>query len=109
MKRIALKVLLVVLIVVELYLCSAFLPAGWQTAIQQRLSYIRPKTLDHSVVTHPALDYEIEDMMRKHVGLKVALYAVILLLLLGNTFLVTKVWRFLRLTSRQGNRGPTRT
>ena len=86
----------------ELYLPQArSYPAGWQTAIQQRLSYIRPKTLDHSVVTHPALDYEIEDMMRKHVGLKVALYAVILLLLLGNTFLVTKVWRFLRLTCEE--------
>jgi hypothetical protein len=105
MKRTALRVLLLALIVVEIYLCSAFLPAAWQTVILQGLSHISPKKFDYSAVTHPALDYEIEDMLRKNVGLRVALYAVILLLLAGNTFLVTRVWRFLRLTSRQGDHG----
>ena len=68
MKRIALKTLLLALIVVEIYICSGFLPAAWQTAILQGLSHISPKTFDYSVVTHPALDYEIEDALRKNVG-----------------------------------------
>jgi hypothetical protein len=100
MKRTAVKVLLLVLIIVEIYLCSAFLPTAWQTAIVQGLSHILPKAFDYSVVTHPALDYEIDDMFRKNPGVRVALYTVITLLLVGNTFLVTRVWRSLRLTSR---------
>jgi hypothetical protein len=96
---------LLALIVVELYLCSALLPAAWQTAILQGLFHISPKKFDYSVVTHPALGHEIDDMLRKNVGLRVLLYAVILLLLAGNTFLVTRAWKFLRLTSRQGDHG----
>jgi hypothetical protein len=97
MKRTALRALLVVLIIVEIYLCSALLPTSWQTASVHGLSHILPKTYDYSVVTHPALDYEIDDMLKKNPGLRVALYTVITLLLVGNTFLVTKVWRALRL------------
>jgi len=100
MKRIALRLLLVVLIIVEIYLCSAFLPTAWQTAIVHGLAHILPKTYDYSVVTHPALDYEIDDMLRKNPGLRAALYTLITLLLVGNTFLLTRVWRSLRLTPR---------
>ena len=96
MKRIAVTVLLLALIVVEIYLCSAFLPAAWQTAIVRGLSQISPKTFDYSVVTHPALDYEVEDVLQKNEGLRVALYTVIALMLAGNTFFIIKAWRFLR-------------
>jgi len=104
MKRISLSVLLLALTVVEIYLCSTLLPAAWQTPLVQALSHISPKTFDYSVVTHPALGYEIDNMLRKNLALRVALYAVILLLLIGNTFLVTRVGRFLLLRSRQANR-----
>jgi len=103
-KRISLRVLLLTLVVVEICLCSAFLPTAWQTAIIQLLPHISPRTFDYSVVTHPALGYEIDEMLTKNIGLRVALYAGILLLLIGNTFLAIRVWRFLRLTSQQTDR-----
>jgi hypothetical protein len=109
MKRIALTVLFLALIAVEIYLCSAFLPAAWQIAMARGLSHISQETFDYSVVTHPALDYEFEDVLRKNVGLRVALYTVIVLLLVGNTLVIAKVWRYLRLKPRQGERGATRT
>jgi hypothetical protein len=96
MKRIAVTVLLLAMIGVEIYLCSAFLPAAWQSAIVRGLSQVLPKTFDYSVVTHPALDYEVEDVLQKNEGLRVALYTVIALLLVVNTFFIIKVWRFLR-------------
>lgn len=109
MKKTSLRILVLVLIVAEIYLSSAFLPDAWQTAIRGALSHMSPKTFDYSVVTHPALDYEIDQVLRKNVGLRVALYAVVLLLLAGNMFAITKVWRCLRLESRQSDRSATRS
>jgi hypothetical protein len=103
-KRISLGFLLLVLAVAELFLCSAFAPAAWQAAIVRAFSHFSPKTLDSSVVTHPALDYEIDDMMRKNPGLRIALDGVIVLLIGGNAFLLTRVWKSLR-ASRQDLHG----
>ena len=66
MKKVSLRILLLALVVAELYLCSAFTPASWQTALVQALSHVSPKKFDYSVVTHPALGYEIDDMLRKN-------------------------------------------
>jgi hypothetical protein len=105
-KRIGLSVLVLALIVVEIFLCGALLPAAWQTAIVRALSHISSTAFDYSVVTHPALGYEIDDMLRRNMALRLALDAVALLLLVGNAFLVTRVWRFLRLTSRHRDDDP---
>ncbi len=100
MKRMSLGLLLLVLVVVELFLCGAFAPAAWQAAIVRAFSHFSAKTFDYSVVTHPALDYEIDDMMRKSPGLRIALDGLILLLIGGNTFLLTRVWKWLRAARR---------
>jgi hypothetical protein len=92
MKRIVLWILLVPLALVELYLCSAFLPMRWQLA----LSRILPQSHDHSLITHPALEQEIEQVLRNNFALQLALEASLLLLLAGNTLLVIRVWKLLR-------------
>ena len=96
MKRIALGLVLLALIVLELNLCEAFLPDTWQIAIERVLPHLWPKTYDHSVVTHPALDYEIHESLRKNPTLRVTLDAIIAVLLTVNTFLIAKLWKFLR-------------
>lgn len=100
MKRMSLGLLLLVLVVVELFLWGAFAPAAWQAAIVRAFSHFSAKTFDYSVVTHPALDYEIDDMMRKSPGLRIALDGLILLLIGVNTFLLMRVWKWLRAARR---------
>jgi len=90
MKRIVLWILLVPLALVELYLCSAFLPMRWQLALSRIQSH------DHSLITHPALEQEIEQVLRNNFALQLALEASLLLLLAGNTLLVIRVWKLLR-------------
>ena len=65
MKRAVLTVVLVALVIVELYLFTGFLPTRWQVAINDTLCRILPQTYDHSVVTHPAIDQEIEQAMKE--------------------------------------------
>lgn len=100
MKRISLGFLFIALVLAELFLLGAFAPTAWQAAVVRAFSHLSPKTFDYSVVTHPALDYEIDDMMRKSPGLRIALDGLILLLIGGNTFLLFRVWKWLR-ASRQ--------
>lgn len=100
MKRIVLWILLLPLMLVELYLCSAFLPMRWQLAVQHALPRILPKPYDYSLITHPALEQEIEQVLRNNFGLQVAFNALLLLLLAGNTFLVIRVWKLLRHSSK---------
>src|SRR5207237_5168371 len=46
----------------------------------------RPMT--HSVVTHPAIDQEIEQAMKEHIGLRLTVWAAFIGTLLANTFLI---------------------
>ena len=95
MKKTALTMVLLALVILEIYLCAAFLPSSWQVSIVQFFSHLWPKTFDYSVVTHPALDYEIENMFRNHTELRVALYAVILSVMVGNGFVMARIWKLL--------------
>jgi hypothetical protein len=45
-------------------------------------------------MTHPFLSEEIESVLREHVGLRIALFAVTVTLLFGNGWLIRLVWRF---------------
>jgi hypothetical protein len=89
-------VLLVPLVLFEMYLCTAFLPMRWQRAINDSLSDILPKSHDWTPITHPLLSEEIEGVFREHVGLRVALFAVTVILLVGNAWLIRWVWRMSR-------------
>jgi hypothetical protein len=92
MKKIALSLLLLALLTTEAYLGAAFLPMSWQLAIQRAL----PGSHDHSYITHPDLEGEIDQALRHHAGLRVIFYTILVLLLAGNTFLLVVVWRKLR-------------
>lgn len=92
MKRIAWIVLFFVLLLTEAYVCAAFLPMSWQIAIQRVL----PSGRDHSYTTHPNLEGEIDQALRHHPGLRATFYAVLVLLLAGNTLLLVLVWKRLR-------------
>ena len=89
MKKTVLCVLLIGLLLSEAFLCSAFLPMSWQLAIQRVL----PQGGDHSRMTHPDLEREIDHALQQHPGLRIALYAVLVLLLSGNSLLLILVWR----------------
>jgi hypothetical protein len=82
------------LVLFEMYLCTAFLPMRWQRAIDHNLVDILPKSHDWTPITHPLLSEEIESVLREHVGLRIMLFAVTLALLVGNAWLIRRVWRF---------------
>ena len=89
-------VLLIPLVLVEMYLCTAFLPMPWQRAIDHSLPDILPKSHDWTPITHPLLSEEIESVLREHVGLRITLFAVTVALLVGNAWLIRWVWRLSR-------------
>jgi hypothetical protein len=95
MKRIVLVVLLIPLTMFEVYLCTAFLPDTWQQAINDHVPDIFPKSNDWTPITHPLLSQEIEQVLRQHIGLRIALYAITLGLLIGNAWLIRLLWRLL--------------
>jgi len=99
MRKALLLFLLLILILLEIYLCTVFLPAQWQHAIKMRMPRILPESLDWTPITHPLLDQEIEQVLHEHIWLRITLYAVLAMLLAANTRLIWWAWRFLR---RQG-------
>jgi hypothetical protein len=101
MKKIPVIALLVPLVLFEIYLCTAFLPLRWQRATNNRIADVLPKSYDSTPGTHPLLSQEIEQVLREHTGLKMALCALILALLAGNSWLIWFVWRLQR--PREGN------
>ena len=90
MKQARLLFALLVLVAAE-----AFLPAQWQSAISDRLLHGNPQ-YDYSVITHPAIDQEIEQVIHEHVGLQVALYAFFVVLLAANSVLLVRAWNAMR-------------
>jgi hypothetical protein len=92
MKRIALVVLLIPLALFELYLCTAFLPVKWQLAINDHITDILPRSPDWTPITHPLLSQEIEQVLNEHIGLRIALFTITVALLIGNAWLIRRVW-----------------
>ena len=92
-KRAAVLAMLIPLVLFEMYICTAFLPMRWQRAVNDNLPDILPKSHDWTPITHPLLSEEIEGVLREHIGLRVALFAVTLVLLVGNAWLIRWIWR----------------
>jgi hypothetical protein len=88
--------LLLLLTIAEIYFFTAFLPATWQHAINYRMTDILSSPNDWSQITHPALNHEIDQVLHDNVGLRIALYALTIGLLVGNVLLIRAVWRRLR-------------
>jgi hypothetical protein len=93
MKRISLIILVIPLMLFEVYLCATFLPDSWLRVISSHAPDILPKSNDWTPITHPLLSQEIEQVLREHIGIRLALYAVTAGLLLGNAWLIRLLWR----------------
>ena len=52
-----------------------------------------PKANDWTPITNPLLSEEIESVLREHVGIRIALFAVTVVLLVGNALLIRWIWR----------------
>lgn len=92
MKKVALTLLLAALLFTEVYLCSAFLPLSWQITIQRVLL----EAHDHSLITHPNIEGEIDQAMQRHPGLRLAFYGILIVMLVANTLLLRMTWNMLR-------------
>ena len=93
MKKTALLVLIIPLMVFEVYLCTAFLPNSWQRAIDNHIPNIFGKSNDWTPITHPLLSQEIEQVLREHIGIRILLYSITVGLLIGNAWLIRLLWR----------------
>lgn len=97
MKRVALKLAIVVLLMTELYMCTRFLPNRWQVAIDQQLSQLLPKRKpDQWDITHPALNEEIQQVLEQRPWLRLIVFAFIAAILALNTMLLVWAWKTLR-------------
>lgn len=103
MKRIGLIILVIPLTLFEVYLCATFLPESWLRVISSHTPDILPKSNDWTPITHPLLSHEIEQVLREHIGIKLAVYAVTVCLLLGNALLIRLLGRL------RGNKRRTQT
>ena len=100
MKKLSLFVLMFLLELIELYLCTAFLPVGWQHALNNRIPDIWPKAYDMTSITHPLLSQEMEQVFRENFGLRMALYVITIALLAANAWFIYFILRLFRGTQR---------
>jgi hypothetical protein len=101
MKRTALLLVLLGLVVVELPLLESFVPYGGPHPISGALNHIFPA---QEYKPHPNMDWEIEMVLRQHHSLRIGLYLFTAALATGNAFLISRVWkagRRLKLSSPQ--------
>ena len=92
-KRGVLFAALILLSLVEAYLCTAFLPQRWQNAIESHIPDILPKSDDQIRITHPLLKKEVEQVLREHAVFRFLLYGITASLVIGNAWLIRRVWR----------------
>src|SRR6266481_1901832 len=90
MKRTILRFALIPLCVVEIGIVTGFLPQRWQEGIWN----IFPHSPDRADVTHPALNWEVQQAMG---GFAWVVYAILAVLLLANTFLIVRTWKTVRI------------
>src|SRR5258708_28800872 len=84
--------LLIPLILLEAYFCTAFLPLEQQHAINAKIPNILPQD-SQTLITHPNLDQEVDQVVREHVSLRIAIYAVTIILLVANGWVIRSLWR----------------
>jgi len=97
MKKILLTVLLISLVLVELVICTAFLPVEWQHSIHERIANVFSNPAhDWSRVTHPRMDLEMDEVFRQRLWLRIASYVFAALMVAVNTALIRLVWQRLR-------------
>ncbi len=92
MKRAALGLTLVALVVVELYLARAYLPLRYQITMGSVVNRALLRQEAKPLTTHPALDEEIERTVQQNLLLAIAIYALITTSVVFNGFLILKIW-----------------
>jgi hypothetical protein len=71
MKKTVLIILLLGLLVVELLLLEVFIPFGWHHPLSETLNRFFPA---QPYEPHPRMDLEIDEILRQHTSLRIALY-----------------------------------
>jgi hypothetical protein len=95
MKRFALLVLPIALIAVEVLLVAALLPRSWMPATI--VNYARnDNPNDPSLVTHPAMEYEVDQAIQRWPWLKPSFTLLVVLLIAGNARLIYRLCQNLR-------------
>jgi hypothetical protein len=102
-RKAILLVLLISLIVLELYFCTAFLPVHWQHSINDAISSTLPRSTDWTPITHPLLAQEIDQGLRENTWLRIAMYLITSIFLATTAWLIRRVWQLLA-GSRNANR-----
>lgn len=93
-KKILLSIVVIPLMVIELSICTGFLPVEWQHTISERIPWKLSESPNlWSLVTHPRTDLEMEDVFREHLSLRIASYIFIAILLAVNSILIRVVWK----------------
>ncbi len=101
MRKILYSIVMFLLVTIELYLCTAFLPLDWQHKIDGSIPEIWPSSHDMTAITHPLLSQEIQQALHQSLGLRIALYAITIALIAANAWLIYFVWRLFRSTQKQ--------
>jgi hypothetical protein len=91
--------ILAVLFLFEVFLLGPFLPAKWETSVDQALTAYFRASHDQSLITHPNLEAEISQVLRENRKLRISLDFVAAVLMAANTLLIAKTWRALGLKS----------
>jgi hypothetical protein len=95
-KRAALVITLVALIIIEIGLLEGFLPYRWRHAVHEQSERVFPS---QKYDPHPDMDWEFELDYRQHPSHRVAMYGFLGTLVLGVAYLISKVSRRLRKVS----------
>jgi hypothetical protein len=101
MKRAAVLIVLLGLVVLELLLLESLVPYRRHHPVSEALGHIFPS---QEYQPHPNMDSEIEIVLRQHRSLRIGLYLLTAALATGNAFLISRVWkawRLLKLSSPQ--------
>ena len=93
-KRTILVLLLTSLVLVEIYLLTLFLPMRWQLAVYGHISNILSRS-DDRLITHPLLSQEIEQVLHEHIGIRIGLLTLAVILVIANAWIIRRIWRLL--------------
>jgi hypothetical protein len=88
--------ILVVLVLFEMYMLTAFLPRKWQHAINEQLvvPLLAPfdrESYEQSKITHPNLEEEIDQALKENPRLRISSYVIFAVLLSGNALLIAGI------------------
>ena len=87
-----LTILLLALVLIEAVILEAFLPYKWEHAIQHQIDRVFPR---ETYEPHPDMGWEIELDLQQHPSHRGIVYSISTILVLGNAYLIVKVWKAL--------------